>query len=138
MVILVIIYTYINVFSFSFLLVPPTIDHFWHEDKTKKSTISNQNQVPAMLLQKNSIWHIYFTSIIYHTTVLHHNFLLFAKTQFGKPVQHLQLTQHQHRENRSNSFFVYIIILIGFFILFYLNNLTIGQNTHIRKYSNTS
>ena len=137
MVILVFIYTYINVFSFSFLPMLPTIDHFWHEEKTKKSTISNQNQAPDMLLQKNSIWHIYFTSVIYHTTVLHHNFLLFAKTQFGKPVQHLQLMQHRHRENRSNSFFVYIIILIGFFFI-YLNNLIVGQNTHIRKYSNTS
>ena len=39
-----IIYTYINVYFFSFLPVPPTavFFFFWHEDNTKKSTISNQ------------------------------------------------------------------------------------------------
>ena len=116
-VIPVIIYIYIYKYIFiSFLPLPSTLHLFRHEDKTKKSTISNQNQAPNMLLWKNTIWHIYFTSVIYHTTILHHNFLLFTKTQSGKPVQHLQLTQHRHNENRSNSFFVYIIILIGFYL----------------------
>ena len=39
-------------FFFSFLPVLPTIALFWHDDKTKKSTISNQNQALDMLLQK--------------------------------------------------------------------------------------
>ena len=43
------IYIYKCIF-FSFLPVPPTIVLFWHDDKTKKSTISNQNQAPDMLL----------------------------------------------------------------------------------------
>ena len=63
-VIPVIIYTYINVFFFSFLPMPLSIVLFWHDDKTKKSTISNQNQAPDMLLQKNTIRHIYFTFVI--------------------------------------------------------------------------
>ena len=57
------IYIY-KCFFFSFLLVPKTIVLFWHDDKTKKSTISNQDQAPDMLLQKNTIWHVYFTSVI--------------------------------------------------------------------------
>ena len=48
------IYIY-KCFFFSFLPVPLTIDLFWHEDKTKKSTISNQNQAPQILLQKNTV-----------------------------------------------------------------------------------
>ena len=48
------IYMY-KCFFFSFLPVPPTIVLFWHDDKTKKSTISNQNHAPDMLLQKNTI-----------------------------------------------------------------------------------
>ena len=108
------IYLYKYIFVF-FLPLPLTLVLFWYEKKTKKSTISNQNQALDMLLRKNTIWHIYFTSVIYHTTSLHDNFLLFTKTQFGKPVQHLHLTEHRHKKNRSNSFFVYIIILIGFF-----------------------
>ena len=42
-------------FFFSFLPVPTTLVLFWHDDKTKKSTISNQNQAPDMLLKKNTI-----------------------------------------------------------------------------------
>ena len=38
-----------------------------------------------------------------------------------------------HRKNQSNSFFFYIINLIG-----YINSLTIGQNTHIKKYFYTT
>ena len=46
------IYKYIY---FSFLPLPPTLLLFQHEDKTKKSTISNQNEAPDMLLRKNTI-----------------------------------------------------------------------------------
>ena len=48
------IYIYRCIF-FSFLPMPLTIVLFWHDDKTKKSTISNQDQAPDMLLQKNTI-----------------------------------------------------------------------------------
>ena len=77
----------------------------------------------------------YFTSIIYHTTDQHKNFLLFTKIQFGKPVQHLQLPQHREGKidqipsSSTSSYF------IGFF--FFLYSLTISQNTHIKKYSNS-
>ena len=121
-------------FFFSFLLVPPTIILFWHEDKTKKSTVSNQSQAPDMLYRK-ILLDTYFTSVIYHTTDQHKNSLLFTKIQFGKPVQHLQLPQHRQGKidlipsSSTSSYF------IGFFFLYSLTN---SQNTHIKKkYSNS-
>ena len=82
------IYIYRCIF-FSFLPMPLTIVLFWHDDKTKKSTISNQNHAPDMLLQKNTIWHVYFTFVIITLPTYTITFLLYTKTQFGKPVQHL-------------------------------------------------
>ena len=50
------IYKYIYIYIyFSFLPLLPTLLLFQHEDKTKKSTISNQNEAPDMLLRKNTI-----------------------------------------------------------------------------------
>ena len=62
-------------------------------------------------------------------------------TQFGQPVQKNLIQEPSFtlnatlgtEKNQSNSFFFYIVNLIG-----YINSLIIGQNTHIKKYFYTT
>ena len=111
------------IFFFSFLLVPPTVVLFWHEDKTKKSTIQTRVKLLTCFYRKKILLDTYFTSIIYHTTDQHKNFLLFTKIQFGKPVQHLQLPQHREGKidlipsSSTSSYFIGLLLLLFFYIV---------------------
>ena len=47
---------HIYICKYIFVFFLPTLVLFWHGNKTKKSTISNQNQAPNMILWRNTIW----------------------------------------------------------------------------------